>query len=363
LRFEQDLREGFVHEQLPGRVVFRSGALAELPAEFDALGVGRALLIANGSAASTAARVSTLLGDRVVERLPNARQHVPAEDAFRAVKAARASDADGLVAVGGGSAVGLAKAVALETSRPVIAVPTTYAGSEMTPVYGITERGRKRTGRDQRVLPRIVIYDPAETVSLPKTATAGTGMNALAHCVEALYAQSPSPVSSLFAEEAIAALRTGLAGSIESPADLEARAAALYGAYLAGAVIAVTGMALHHRLCHVLGGTFELAHGDVNAVLLPYVATFNQPAAPAALSRVARLLDGDDAGEALFDLARSLGAPASLAELGMDRAGLARAAHIAVENGGYNPRPASVEEVSELLQRAHEGVRPGGSAS
>ena len=206
--------------------------------------------------------------------------------------------------VGGGSTTGFGKVVALEPGLPLIAIPTTYAGSEMTPIYGITSDGQKRTANDIRVLPRTVLYDPALTTSLPAFVTGPSGLNAMAHCIEALYAKDANPITSLMSVEGIGALARGIPASVERPTDLDARSEALYGAYLAGAALGVVGMAVHHRICHVLGGTFGLAHGDVNAVVLPYAVRYNQPAAPDAMIRVAAALGVSDPATGIFDFAR-----------------------------------------------------------
>jgi alcohol dehydrogenase class IV len=263
-----------------------------------------------------------------------------------------------VVTVGGGSTTGFGKAIALDSGVPTIAVPTTYAGSEMTPIYGITSDGLKRTGRDPRVLPRTVIYDPRLTVTLPSSVTGASGMNAIAHCVEALYAKDANPITSLMAEEGIRALANGIPASVRDAEDLEARSEALYGAYLAGAALAVVGMAVHHRICHVLGGTFGLGHGEVNAVILPHAARFNREAAPAAMARVARALSVEDAASGLFDFALTVGAPTSLEQLGMHEGDLQEAARLSSDPPPWNPRPVLEEDVRALLDDAYHGRRP-----
>ena len=347
----------FEREHASQRVVFGWGRFVELPVEVDRLGAGRVLLIAERSTMVHADRAASILGDRVVRTLGPMRPHVPAEDASEARAVAGKTAADLVVTIGGGSATGLGKAVAL-AGVPLLAVPTTYAGSEMTSVHGTTEAGRKTTGRDAAVLPRTVLYDPELTVSLPPRATATTGMNALAHCVEGLYAERPDPASAAMAEDAIRLLGRALPTCVRAPGDVAGRSAALYGAHLAGAVLGATGMALHHRICHVLGGAFGLAHGDANSVVLPQVAAFNEPAAPDALERAARALGAEKAAAGLFDLALSLGAPRSLEELGMRRTDLPRAAELVVDETFYNPRPVTSQDVVALLGDAYAGTRP-----
>jgi alcohol dehydrogenase class IV len=284
--------------------------------------------------------------------------HVPVEVARAAREEAERAGADGCVAVGGGSTTGLAKAIALASPLPILAIPTTYAGSEMTPIWGLTEGGVKRTGRDLRVLPRTVIYDPELTLTLPAALSATSGMNAIAHCVEALYSKDANPVISLMSEEGIRALAASLPAIVRQSADLEARSQALYGAWLAGCALGAVGMALHHKLCHTLGGAFNLPHAETHTVILPHAAAYNAPAAPEAMSRVARALGRDAAPQGLYDLAASLGAPSSLRELGMPEEGLDRAADLAVENPYYNPRPVTRGGIRALLENAFHGGPP-----
>ena len=348
----------FTFDALPGRVVFGAGSAERLPEEVDRLGASGVLVITDPATRPVADRLATALGARCTGIFADVQQHVPIEAARLARDAARESGADCAVTVGGGSTTGFGKAIALESDLRTIAVPTTYAGSEMTPIYGITSDGMKRTGRDVRVLPRVVIYDPALTVSLPPSVTGPSGMNAIAHCVEALYAKDANPITTLMAEEGIRALARGILGAVRDPGDLEARSEALYGAYLAGAALAVVGMAIHHRICHVLGGTYGLGHGEVNSVILPHAARFNQEAAGPALDRVAAALGVEDAATGLFDFARSIGAPTSLAELGMHPEDLDAAARLAAEDPPWNPRPVRASDVRAVLEAAYQGRRP-----
>jgi maleylacetate reductase len=348
----------FTHEALPGRVVFGVGARDRLGEEVDRLGATRVLIVTDPATKPVADELAEELGERFGAVFSDVQQHVPIEVVASAREAAERSGADCVVTVGGGSTTGFGKAIALESDVPTLAIPTTYAGSEMTPIYGITADGLKRTGRDVRVLPRTVIYDPELTVSLPSSVTAASGMNALAHCVEGLYARDANPITSLMAEEGIRALAGGIPAAVRAPADLDARGEALYGAYLAGATLAVVGMALHHRICHVLGGTYGLQHGDVNSVVLPHVAEFNRPAAPDALARAGRALGAEDVARGLFDFAAAVGAPTSLRELGFDEANLDEAARLSFETPFWNPRPVNASDVRALLEAAFEGRRP-----
>ncbi|MGH8828825.1 MAG: maleylacetate reductase [Jiangellaceae bacterium] len=344
---------------LPQRIVFGAGCLTELSAELEQLSLQRVLLIASRSARHIADDVAVHLGPQVAGRFNEVRQHVPEALAAKASGLAADVDADGVVTIGGGSATGLGKAVALATALPLVAVPTTYAGSEATPIYGVTGE-HKRTGRDDRVLPRLVMYDAQLTVSMPAAVTATSGFNALAHCVEALYAPGANPVTSLSAEEGVRVLARALPQAVKRPDDLTARSDALYGAYLAGSALAVAGSALHHTLCHVLGGSYGLGHGDVHTVLLPYVAAYNADSAPEAMRIVARALGSEDAASGLRDLAETLQAPTSLSALGMLERGVDDVAQRAVAAiGNRNPRPVDVASVRRLLADAFAGLRPG----
>ncbi|SDM23376.1 maleylacetate reductase [Geodermatophilus siccatus] len=349
----------FTYQALPMRVVFGPGSLASLPDEVAALGLTRVLVLCSPEQEVTGKQVADALGDRAAGVLPEARMHVPVEVARRARDMARGLGADGCVAVGGGSAVGLGKAIALEHGLPVIAVPTTYAGSEMTPVWGLTEGGAKRTGRDIRVLPKSVLYDPALTLTLPAGLSATSGMNAIAHAVEGLYAPDATPIVSLMAEEGTRALAAALPRVVADGSDLEARGEAQYGAWLCGAVLAATTMSLHHKLCHTLGGTLDLPHAQTHTVVLPHALAYNQPAAPEAVTALSRALGGaDDPARALWELAGRLGAPRSLAELGMQEDDIPRIAELAVANPYANPRPVTRGGVEVLLRTAWAGDAP-----
>jgi maleylacetate reductase len=346
----------FVHSSPAVRVVFGTGSLARVPDEVATLDLHRVLVLSTGNRQDLAEGVAAALGDRCAGVLPTARMHVPLHVADQARAVARASAADGCVAVGGGSTVGLGKAVALEQGIPIVAVPTTYAGSEMTPVWGITAEGRKRTGRDQRVLPRAVVYDPELTLGLPVGVSVTSGFNAVAHSVEALYAPDGSPVTSLIATEGVRAIVAALPLLAERPGDLPARTEALYGAWLCGMCLGSTTMSLHHKVCHVLGGTYELPHAETHTVVLPYVLAFNAGAAPQAVGALRAVLDGADPAPALQSLAGRLGAPRSLAELGLRQEDIEPAADLVAAGPYANPRPASFDDVRSLLQAAYRGA-------
>ncbi|HWN67275.1 MAG TPA: iron-containing alcohol dehydrogenase, partial [Haliangium sp.] len=344
------------------RIVFGAGTLAAIAGELDALGARRVLVVSSAGRSDIGQRVASLLRDRCAGLLAIAGQHVPAALAAEARREARRLDADWVVGVGGGSAVGLAKAVALDQQVHVAAVPTTYAGSEMTDIYGITEGDRKRTGRDARVRPRLVIYDVALTLDLPVDISCTSAFNAMAHAVEALYAQGVDPLTQLAAEEAIRAIARHLPALLEAPRDLDARSALLHGAHLAGMCLGSASMGLHHKICHVLGGSFGLPHAATHTVILPHVIHFQHEAAADAIARVARALGAPDAARAagaVHDLAVRVGAPTTLRALGFEHGDVDRAVELVVEAPYRNPRAVDRESVRALLDAAYHGHRPG----
>jgi maleylacetate reductase len=341
------------------RVVFGAGRVRDVPEELSSLGLTRVLLIATRSAKAAADDLTSSLGATVVARIHEVVQHVPERDVETALDLVGATAPDGIVTIGGGSAIGLGKAVAVETGLPVVAVPTTYSGSEATPVYGVTGQ-HKRTARDSRALPHVVVYDPELTFTMPPHVTATSGLNAVAHCVEALYAPGANPVTDVLAAEAIRLLAQSLPVAVTRPDDLPARVAALEAAYLGGWSLATAGSALHHTLCHVIGGTHHLRHGDLHAVLLPYVAAYNAPAAPDAMAAVARALGTPDAPAGLRHLAEELDAPTDLAALGLPQAALDDAVARAITAvGTRNPRTPDAASLRRMLDDAYAGRPPG----
>lgn len=350
----------FVYNGQAGRVVFGVDARKLLPREVDALQATRVLVLCTPEQRAQAEMVMQLLGERAVGVFDRAAMHVPVEIVREARDIAGRLRADCAVAIGGGSTTGLGKAIALESGLPIIAIPTTYAGSEMTPIYGITEAGIKRTGKDSRVLPRTVIYDPVLSASLPTGLSVTSGINAMAHAAEGLYAQDTNPVMALMAEEGIRSLGKALPRIVADPACMEARGDALYGAWLCGMVLGNVGMALHHKLCHTLGGSFNLPHAETHTVVLPHALAYNAAAAPDAMQCIVRALNADTtAAVAVFDLARKNGAPIALRDIGMQEQDLDSAADLAVANPYWNPRPIERQAVRELLQAAWEGRCPG----
>ncbi|MEV2213022.1 maleylacetate reductase [Streptomyces sp. NPDC050997] len=349
----------FGYQALPMRVVMGPRALDRLAEEIDRAGLKRVMVLCSPGRRELAETVAGLIGARVADIHAHARMHVPAESAAEARRRAAEVNADGCVAVGGGSAIGLGKIVALRYGLPIIAVPTTYAGSEMTPVWGLTENGVKRTGRDPRVLPVSVLYDPALTVALPTAVSVTSGMNAIAHAVEALYAPDASPIIDLMAEEGVRALAAALPDVVADGADLDARARAQYGAWLCGACLGATTMSLHHKLCHALGGTLDLPHAQTHTVVLPHALAYNQDMAPKAVSALGRALGTPaDPATYLWDLAGRLGAPRSLRELGMAESDIDRIVQVALANPYANPREVTADGISRLLRAAWSGQPP-----
>ncbi|MFM7253777.1 MAG: maleylacetate reductase [Ilumatobacteraceae bacterium] len=348
----------FTYVQHPARVVFGAGSRAQIGREVDALRGDRVMLIAERGTDE----IAGLLCARVVLQWSEIVQHVPVDLADRAREAAADAAIDVIVCVGGGSATGLAKAIALTSRRPILAVPTTYAGSEQTTIYGLTGDRHKQTGKSLDVLPRTVVYDPELTVGIPANVTGPSAFNALAHSVEAFYAPGCNPVISALAKEAIAAIRDSLPRVMSAPADVNARGTLLYGAYLSGVALGATSAAFHHKICHVLGGTFDLVHADAHSVVLPHALAFNAPAIPAEMTSLGEVLGAEPAG-ALWDLAAASGVPTSLSSLGLAESDLAEAAERATAEVAKiaapgNPRPCTEQQMLALLQRAFAGARP-----
>lgn len=350
--------KSFVYELLPGRVVFGVGSTRDIAREVDRLGATRVVVVSDSSEARVAEGIAEVLDRRLVGRWSEIRAHVPVELAERARSFCAELEADLLLAVGGGSTIGLAKAVALSADVRILAVPTTYSGSEMTPIYGLTEGARKTTGRSLRALPAVVVYDPQLSVTLPPAISGPSGMNAMAHCVEALYAPGANPVTSMLAVEAVRALASGLARVVRQPDDLEARSETLYGAYLAGSVLASAGTSIHHKVCHVLGGRYDLPHAKLHTVVLPQAAHLVATDDPAVLQPVAGALGVDYAPAGLYDLAVTLGAPTSLDQLGLSEPQLMATAREIAAAGVTATREFTETDVRALLAAALTGRRP-----
>jgi maleylacetate reductase len=351
--------EAFEYSPLAGRVVFGSGTIARVAGEVEALGCSRAFVLSDPHhAAGAALRVREVLGDRSVGLSTEAAMHTPVAVTEKVLRDVVRAEADCLVSLGGGSTTGLGKALALRTDLPQVVIPTTYAGSEATPILGQTEQGRKTTIRSAKVLPETIIYDVDLTLGLPARLSVVSGLNAIAHAVEALYAKDANPVTSMLAERGIAAIAHALPKIVSDGRDASARSDALFGAWACGTCLGTVGMSLHHKLCHVLGGSFDLPHAETHAVILPHAAAYNVEAAADALNRVARALGADSAAGGLFDLGARLGAPTSLRDLGFDESRLDEAARIAVAAPYWNPRPIQEAGIRSLLDDAFHGRRP-----
>ncbi|MES2113731.1 MAG: maleylacetate reductase [Pseudomonadota bacterium] len=354
--------DNFIFSAAFPRVVFGAGSLQHVGREIDQLGARRALVLCTREQRPLAERVAALIGERCAGIYDGAVMHVPMETARAARTLACELGADCAIAVGGGSTTGLGKAIALVSELPILAIPTTYAGSEMTPVYGITEGGVKKTGRHARVLPKTVIYDPELSLTLPPALSVTSGINAMAHAVEGLYAQDRNPIMDQLALAGIAALARGLPRVLAAPHDVAARADCLYGAWLCGAVLGSVGMALHHKLCHTLGGSYNLPHAETHTVILPHVLAYNASAVPEVAARIAAALGASDAAQGMLALARALGAPLTLRELGMREQDLDACADIAASNAYWNPRPVTRAAIRALLDDAWHGRDPAAAA-
>jgi maleylacetate reductase len=348
----------FVHDTLPQRVCFGSGeAAASLGREIARLGAGRVMLIASANTMHLAGEIAA--GVPVAVQYDEVVMHVPVEVAERARAAAAGGQADALVSVGGGSATGLAKAIALTTGLPIVAVPTTYAGSEATAVWGLTEGAVKTTGTDLAVLPKVIVYDAALTTSLPVELSVASGLNALAHCVDAMWGPSADPINAALAAEGIRSLADGLPKVAADPGGLEGREQALYAAYLSAAAFASAGSALHHKICHVLGGRYNLPHAQTHAVVLPYVLAFNGPAAPGAERRIAAAFGSPTAIDGLQALRAELAAPRALRDYGLAESSIAEAAEAILPSvPPSNPRLVTAEDLTTLLRAAWSGADP-----
>lgn len=348
----------FVYNANPSRVIFGAGSRAKIAEELDRLGIGRAIVISTPDQSALAAQIAREIGGRAGIMYPGAVQHTPVEVTESALLAVGSVRADGCLAIGGGSTTGLSKAIAYRTDLPQLVVPTTFAGSEMTPILGQTEAGRKTTLSSPKVLPETVIYDPELTVTMPSFIAGPSGMNAIAHAVEALYAKDRNPIVSMMAEASIRALGKALPVLMDEPANAGAHAEALYGAWLAGVCLGAVGMAIHHKICHTLGGTFNLNHADIHALMIPYTSAYNREAAPEAMARIAAALGTEDGPTGIYRLTQRAATWRSLAEMGLTQAALDKAADIAMQNPYYNPRPVTREGVREMLQAAFEGRAP-----
>lgn len=355
--------DAFIYNAHPARVVFGSGTLSRIPEEIERLGLTRVLVLATPHQEGDAEALARRIGARAAGHFAGAAMHTPVAVTEEAMRVVADLGADGVVAVGGGSTTGLAKAIALRTDLPQIVAPTTYAGSEMTPILGETKDGAKVTQSSPRILPEVVIYDVDLTLTLPVAMSGTSGMNAIAHAIEALYARDRNPIISMMAVEGIRAMARALPRIADKPDDRKARTDALYGAWLCGTCLGAVGMALHHKLCHTLGGTFDLPHAETHTAVLPHAFGYNAPAAPESVRLAGDALGAPDPVTALYELAKQVGAKVALRDLGMPEAGIDKAADLALANSYWNPRPLERAGVRELLVRAYRGEPPLSRAS
>ncbi|MBB4508681.1 maleylacetate reductase [Rhizobium leguminosarum] len=347
----------FIYNGSPAHIVFGEGKSAAAGEWVEKLGCANALVLSTPQQKADAEALAAQLGSLAVGVFAGAVMHTPVDVTEEAREVVLRTQADCVVSLGGGSTTGLGKAIAYRTDLPQIVIPTTYAGSEVTPILGQTEGGRKTTVRHASILPEVVIYDPALTLGLPVGMSVTSGLNAMAHAVEALYARDRNPISTLMAAEGLRAFKTSLPDIVAMPRAADVRADALYGAWLCGTVLGTVGMALHHKICHTLGGTFDTPHADTHAIMLPHTAAYNAAAVPELLAPVTDIFGGS-VGAGLWDFARQIGAPLALKGLGLSEADLDRAAEIATENSYWNPRPIDRQSIRALLQDAWEGKRP-----
>jgi maleylacetate reductase len=348
----------FNYQGSAARIVFGNGVSADAARWVEELGCRRALVLSTPHQAKDAEAMAARLGALSAGTFTGATMHTPVEVTERAVRHAAEAGADCLVSLGGGSTIGLGKAMAWRTDILQVVVPTTYAGSEVTPILGQTENGVKTTVRSPKITPEVVVYDPELTLGLPVGMSVTSGLNAIAHAAEGLYARDRNPITTMMAIDGMRALKEALPALIRQPHDLEAREKALYGAWLCGTVLGQISMSLHHKICHTLGGSFDTPHAETHSVMLPHTIGFNACAVPELMSPVSEIFGGATPGQALYDFAKSIGSPMALADFGLSEADLDRAAEIATMNPYSNPRPIDRGSIRALLQDAWRGQRP-----
>ncbi len=339
-------------------VAFGAGIRRDIAAHVEQAGVSRVLVLTTPHQRDLGQELAESLGERAVGLCATAAMHTPVEVSEAAAARLAELRADSVLAAGGGSTVGLGKALALRTGVQQIVLPTTYAGSECTPILGQTEGGVKTTMKDAKLLPGTVLYDPELVATLPVAMTVTSALNAMAHAVEALYAQDRTEETDQLAMLGLQAFRGSLPAVMADPSDLVAREATQRGAWACGTVLGRVGMALHHKLCHTLGGSFELPHAETHAIVLPHAIAYNAAAVPDLLAPVGALFGADDPATAVWSFARDLGAPTALKDLGLMEADLDTAAEIAIRNPYWNPREITREGLRALLERAWSGAAP-----
>lgn len=345
----------FTHETLGQRVLFGSGQASEnLAEEIRRTGGRRVMIIAAEFEQPLAQSLTD--GLDIALNYSDVAAHVPIEKAEKARQSARDKKIDLIVSIGGGSTTGLAKAIALTSGIPIIAIPTTYAGSEATNVWGITEAERKTTGVDRAVLPQSIIYDATLTTSLPVDLSIASGLNGMAHCIDSMWAPRADPINQALATEGIRALAAGLVAIKENPDNLEGREQTLYGAYLAAVAFASAGSGVHHKICHVLGGTYNLPHAQTHAVVLPRVLALNAPFAPSAMDRIGHALGSSDPIGSFNSLYEQLDAPQALKDYGYTEASINESIELILPViPASNPRQITPDLMRELLESAWSG--------
>jgi len=349
--------DAFEYNANPGRVVFGKGSLKKLPEEVSRLGLSAPLLLSTPQQVEQADDLKKVLDGKIAGIFTEATMHTPTNITDKALDYAKSSKADSVVSIGGGSTIGLGKAISIRTGLPHICIPTTYAGSEMTPILGETAEGRKTTRSDPKILPGTVIYDVDLTMTLPVALSATSGVNAIAHAVEALYARNTNPIMCLLAQEGVRALASSLPEIISDPTSEKARSSAQYGAWLCGTCLGSVGMALHHKLCHTLGGSFNMPHAETHTIVLPHALSYNAPKIPVAMKQLAEALpeSNGDATHGLNVLLEKLKVKRGLKEYGMKEEDIDKAAEIAVSNPYWNPREIEKAPIRELIRRAWAG--------
>ncbi|XDG05997.1 hypothetical protein ABKA04_005612 [Annulohypoxylon sp. FPYF3050] len=349
--------DSFEYNASPARVVFGSGTIKKVPEELIRAQVSKPFLLSTPQQVSHIELLKNVLGNVVSGIFTEATMHTPVDVTERALDQIRSSGADSIISIGGGSTVGLGKALSIRTGLFHLTIPTTYAGSEVTPILGETDSGRKTTRSDPKILPSAVVYDVDLTMTLPINLTATSGVNAIAHAVEALYARNTNPIINLLAQEGVKALANSLPVLISEPSSQTARSSALYGAWLCGTCLGSVGMSIHHKLCHTLGGSFNLPHSETHTIVLPHALSYNAPKVPEAMKALAAVLPGSegDATKGLNILLRKLKVERGLKALGMQESDIDKAADIAVSNPYWNPRPIERGPIRELIRRAWAG--------
>lgn len=348
----------FVYTSHPSRVIFGAGRAAGIADEVRRFRASRVLLLAGRHVSTQAAQVEESLGSLLADRFDGAVMHTPVAVTERVLVRVAEREVDAIVAVGGGSTTGLAKALAFRSGLDQVILPTTFAGSEVTPVLGETGGGTKVTRSSPHIQPETVIYDVDLIAGMPIPLAVTSAINALAHAVEAMYAENANPIVDAVALEAITAIGRGIPLLGADLADPEGRSDLLLAAWLAGTCLASVGMGLHHKICHVLGGSFGLPHASVHTVVLPHVMAYNAASVPRVMDRIADALITATAPAGVYDLIAAAGGPTTLAELGMAEADLDEAARLVTEKTYPNPREVTRVGVRRLLGEAFAGTRP-----